>query len=261
MTALIKTLKYGWKSRRAWWFTATARTRERFARTTLGSFWLGFSNLISIAVLAMIYGVVFKVPDFNAYVVYLGIGLVIWNTMASSIQASTGLFKTNADNIKNTNIHPIFYTLEEWSFQLQTFGQSFGLVILALSPFQPSILFNLPVFGLLPLINLLIFIYWFPLLIALLGAPYEDFFQLIPIALQLLFLLSPILYKRETLGSLGWSADLNPLYRILDGIRHALIHGQLRVGEGLIILGLNMIGIFLTVESLEKRRSTLPFIV
>ena len=222
---------------------------------------LGFSNLISIAVLAAIYGVVFKVPDFSAYVVYLGIGLVIWNTMASSIQAATGLFKTNADNIKNTNINPIFYTLEEWSFQLQTFAQSFGLVILALSLYQPTLIFNLLVFGLLPVINLLIFIYWFPLLIGLLGAPYEDFFQLIPIALQLLFLLSPILYKHETLGSLAWSADLNPLFRILDNIRHSLIHGHLRISDSIIIFGLNIIGVLIAVDLLRKRRALLPFIV
>ena len=59
--------------RRAWWFTATARTRARFARTFFGSFWLGLSNLLSIAALALVYGTVFKVQDFNTYVVYLGI--------------------------------------------------------------------------------------------------------------------------------------------------------------------------------------------
>ena len=37
------------------------------------------SNLLSIAVLAVVYGTVFKVQDFSNYVVYLGIGLVVWN--------------------------------------------------------------------------------------------------------------------------------------------------------------------------------------
>ena len=53
------------------------RTRARFARTFLGSFWLGLSNLLSIAALALVYGAVFKVQDFSTYVVYLGIGLVV----------------------------------------------------------------------------------------------------------------------------------------------------------------------------------------
>ena len=73
------TFSDAWRMRQAWWFTATSRTRARFARTFLGSFWLGLSNLLSIAALALVYGTVFKVQDFSTYVVYLGIGLVVWN--------------------------------------------------------------------------------------------------------------------------------------------------------------------------------------
>jgi lipopolysaccharide transport system permease protein len=261
MITVAKSLKFGFDSRRAWWFTATARTRERFARTTLGSFWLGFSNLLSIAVLAVVYGAVFQVQDFNAYVVYLGTGLVVWNAIAASALSAPGLFKNNAKNLQNTNINPIFYSLEEWSFQLQTFLQSFVLVIAVLSFFQPSLLFHLFTVGLLPLINLLLFIYWFPLLLCLLGVRYEDFFQLVPILIQLTFLLSPILYKKEALGSLGWTADFNPFYRVLSNLRHALIQGNLKLDQAVGILFVNFIGILISVWLLDRQRSKLPFLV
>jgi lipopolysaccharide transport system permease protein len=261
MISVAESLQYGWESRKAWWFTATARTRERFARTALGSFWLGLSNLLSIAVLAAVYGAVFKVKDFNAYVVYLGTGLVIWTAIAASIQSAPNLLKANAGNIKNTNINPIFYTLEEWSFQLQTFLQSFALVILALSIFQPSLVIHLITSGLVPLLNLLLFIYWFPLLLCLLGARYEDFFQLVPIVLQLMFLLSPILYEKDALGSMAWTADFNPLYRILSSFRHSLIHGDLKLTQALAISAINLIGIYLSISMLESKRKDLPFLV
>jgi len=261
MRTAAKALRFAWTSRRAWWFTATARTRERFARTTLGSFWLGLSNLLSISALAMVYGVVFKAKDFNAYVVYLGTGLVVWNTIAAAVQSAPNLFRTNAANLKNTNIHPIFYSLEEWAFQAQTFFQSFGLVLLVLMLFQPSLPLHLFTASLIPLINLLIFMYWFPLLLCLLGAHYEDFFQLVPIVLQLMFLMSPILYQKEALGSLGWTADLNPLYLLLSNLRHSLIHGELRLGMALIILCCNVIGLFFSVWCLQNQRRHLPFIV
>ena len=73
----IQTFKYAWATRKVWWYTASARTRARFARTSLGGFWLGLSNLLSIAALSAVYGVVFKVQNFGVYVVYLGVGLVI----------------------------------------------------------------------------------------------------------------------------------------------------------------------------------------
>jgi lipopolysaccharide transport system permease protein len=261
MSNPVSAIQFGWKSRRAWWFTATARTRERFARTALGSFWLGLSNLLSIAVLAVVYGSVFKVKDFNTYAVYLGIGLVCWNAIAGAIQSAPGLLRANASNIKNTNLHPVFYSLEEWSFQTQTFFQSFGLVLLALMVFQPSLLAHLFTAGLLPLGNLLLFIYWFPLLVCLLGARYEDFFQLIPIVLQLMFLLSPILYQKEALGPVAWTADLNPLYRVLSSLRHALIRGELKLDQALIILLMNCLGLALAIWLLERQRRELPFLV
>lgn len=261
MKTVANALKIGWKTRRAWWFTATARTRERFARTALGSFWLGLSNLLSIAVLSFVYGTVFKVKDFNSYVVYLGIGLVAWNAIASAMQSAPNLFRTNAANIKNTNIHPIFYSLEEWSFQVQTFLQSFGLVVLALSFFQHNLVLHLLTAGLLPLINLLIFIYWFPLLLCLLGARYEDFFQLVPIVLQLMFLLTPILYRKETLGSLSWTADINPLYRVLSSLRHAVMQGDVKFEQVLPMLLINLLGVYISAWLLQRQSHKLPFIV
>jgi lipopolysaccharide transport system permease protein len=261
MNTAIRALRYGWSLRRAWWFTATARTRERFARTILGSFWLGLSNMLSIAVLAVVYGTVFKVQDFNAYVVYLGTGLVTWNTIAAAVQSAPNLLRTNAGNLKNTNIHPIFYSLEEWAFQAQTFFQSFGLIILILSLFKHTLLLHLLGAGLLPLVNLLLLIYWVPLLLCLLGAKYEDLFQLVPIVLQLMFLLSPILYKKEALGDLAWTANLNPFYRVLNHLRHALLEGEFEPKAVLQMLLINLVGVIVSTWLLERQRRELPFLV
>jgi len=261
MSTAANALRYAWSTRRAWWFTATSRTRDRFARTTLGSFWLGISNLLSVAVLAVVYGTVFKVEDFRSYVVYLGIGLVVWNSIAGAVQSAPSLFRVNAGSLKNTNIHPIFYSREEWSFQIQSFFQSCGLVLLVLTIFQPSIPANLLSTGIIPLINVLLFIYWVPLLLCLLGAHFEDLFQLIPIVLQLMFLLSPILYEKKALGELSWTADLNPLYLVMNSFRHALIHGNFEVSLSIRLLIVNILGIFASIKILEKQRKNLPFLV
>jgi lipopolysaccharide transport system permease protein len=261
MNVVIKALQYGWQSRRAWWFTASARTQERFARTALGSFWLGLSNLLSVAALSLVYGTVFKVPDFNSYVVYLGTGLVIWNCIAGALQSTPSLFRSNSGNIKNSNKHPIFYSLEEWSFQVQTFFQSFVLVVAVLTILQHDLFLNLLTVGLLPLVNLLLFIYWLPLLVCLLGAWYEDIFQLIPIVIQLMFLVSPILYKKDALGHMAWTADFNPLYWILSNLRNAVIQGNLRLDHALVLLVINFVGLYLSLWLLERQRSHLPFLV
>jgi lipopolysaccharide transport system permease protein len=258
---VLGTLRDGWALRRVWWFTATARTRARFARTLFGSFWLGLSNLLSIAVLALVYGTVFKVQDFSNYVVYLGVGLVVWNSIAAAIGTAPNLFEHNAAHVHNTNLNPIFYTLEEWAFQVQTFLQSFLLVLLALSFFQVSLIPHLLLVGWLPLANLLMFLYWAPLLVCLLGSRYRDLYQLVPIVLQLVFLLSPILYEKKNLGSLSWTADINPLYRFLSPLRHCLIQGSLQGWPDLVLLMVNLVGIWLAAWLLNRERRYLPFLI
>ncbi len=257
----MNNIKFAIKTRRVWWYTATSRTRARFARTTLGSFWLGFSNLLSIGTLGVVYGTVFKVNNFRSYFIYLGIGLVVWNAISSSIANSPQLFSHNSSNIKNMNLPPLFYTLEEWAFQLQTFFQTFLLVFFVLFLVENSLLLNLITTSWLPILNLILFIYWLPLIICLLSVRFNDFAQLVPIILQLIFLTSPILYRKESLGDLGWITNLNFIYKILDTLRISIINGDLNYYESLLILGINLFGCFFSLWLLNKESNKLPFLV
>ena len=258
---LLDNFKFAIKTRKAWWYTATSRSRARFARTTLGSFWLGLSNLLSIGTLGIVYGKVFSVDDFSSYFIYLGFGLVIWNTISSSISNSPNLFLHNSSNIKNMNLKPIFYTLEEWAFQLQTFLQSFSLVFVVFLFFKFALISNLLIYSWLPLLNLFIFIYWFPVIVCLISVRFTDIAQLVPIALQLVFLISPILYRKESLGSLEWITNINFLYQILDPLRISIIHGTINYQDSISILVFNFIGLFFTIRLLNLESKKLPFLI
>tara|TARA_B100000945_G_scaffold19734_1_gene14275 strand:+ start:140 stop:919 length:780 start_codon:yes stop_codon:yes gene_type:complete len=258
---IIDDLKFAINNRQVWWYTATSRTRARFARTTLGSFWLGFSNLLSISTLGFVYGTVFKVKDFSSYFVYLGVGLVIWNTISSAICTAPNLFSNNSSNIKNMNLRPLFYTLEEWAFQIQTFFQSFLLVFIVLLFFKPTLFINTFTASWIPIINFILFIYWFPLLLCLISIRYTDFAQLVPIVMQIVFLTSPILYRKESLGNISWIAELNIFYRILDPLRESINNGFVDYRESLLILIVNFIGIYFSLRFFKRSIRKLPFLV
>ena len=258
---IIDDFKFAINNRRVWWYTATSRTRARFARTTLGSFWLGLSNLLSISTLGFVYGTVFKVNDFRAYFVYLGIGLVIWNTISSAICMAPNLFSNNSSNVQNMNLRPLFYTLEEWSFQIQTFFQSFVLVFAVLLFFKPILLVNIFTASWIPMINFILFIYWFPLILCLISVRYTDLAQLVPIIMQIVFLISPILYTKESLGNIKWITDLNIFYRILDPLRVSINSGLVDYKESLLVLIINFLGIYISLKFLKGTSRKLPFLV
>ena len=256
---VLKTLRSAWKTRKVWFYTATSRTKARFARTALGGFWLGLSNLLSIASLSAVYGAVFKVENFAFYVVYLGVGLVCWNAIASSFLSAPNLFEANATQLLNTNTDHVFYTFEEWAFQVQTFLQSFLLVLLGLSLYQGNLFLNMFTIGLLPLFNLIVFMYWFPVFISIAGIRYKDFYQLIPVVVQLLFLLSPFLYEKKTLGSLTWTADYNPLYQVVNSLRETLITGSLDLKKFSILFFINIIGLLYSIKILNRSKKYFHF--
>ena len=116
-------------------------------------------------------------------------------------------------------------------------------------------------YSFLPLINLFVFIYWFPVIICLISVRFTDIAQLVPIALQLVFLTSPILYRKESLGSLGWITNLNFIYQILDPVRESIINGFTNYQHSILLLGFNFVGLLLTIKLLNFESKRLPFLL
>ena len=156
------------------------------------------------------------------------------------------IFSTNSNSLKNSTIKPIFFVCQEWAFQVQSFFRHSSWCLLFFLIFSPGIVLNLFVAP-LHFFNLFVFIFWLQLLISLLGTKFTDLFQLLPIITNLLFLLSPILYAKKSLGSFGFIADFNPIYQVLRLLRNSIIYGQPYLKLGFIVLIGNLIMLFLSI--------------
>ena len=251
-------LGYFLKTRRTWWFTAIAKTKARYARTVLGSFWLGISTLMTVLCLGFVYGKVFNVPNFLEYFIYLGFGLVIWTPICEAINQAPLIFSTNSNSLKNSTIKPIFFVCQEWAFQVQSFLQAFIMVFIVFLIFSPGIAINL-LAAPLHFINLALFIFWIQLLISLLGTKYTDLFQLLPIVTNLLFLLSPILYSKKNLGSYSFIADFNPIYQVLRLLRNSIIYCQPYLKLGLVVFLGNLLMLLLSIYVYTKMEKKVIF--
>ncbi|ABM76893.1 Hypothetical protein P9303_01381 [Prochlorococcus marinus str. MIT 9303] len=247
------------RTARAWWYSAWLRTLARFSRTYLGSFWLGLSNLLSVALLGAVYGAVFNIANPWDYVVYLGLGYTIWGFISLTVISASTLFSTRRDQLINNSLPAIFYCLEEWAFQVQTFAQSLVIVMIPILFIKPMLWLHALTSIWLPLINVLLFCFWITALMAVLGSRFKDVAQLMPILMQLTFLLSPILYKKEGLGSMAFVADLNPFYRILAPLRTALIDGDVYFRAEFATLFVNIILILIACYWLKRVRYNMPF--
>lgn len=257
---LFQEFLYPLRTSRTWWYAASLRSRARFKRTLLGDAWLGASNLLSIAVLAYVYTALLNIKDPRSYIVYVGIGLTVWQFIATMIGSAGTLLGSKKQRLLNTAERPIYYFLQEWAFQVQAFSQSWVLVLLALSLLAgPMLLLQGLTVALLPIGNLLLFCLSAQIAFALLGVRFQDFYQIIPLILQLSFLSTPILFTKIHLGGKQWIAQFNPLYRVLQPVRHAVIEGQVHWGGQMLLLLLNLLLLSLLMRWLEQNRQNILF--
>ena len=170
------------------------------------------------------------------------------------------MFEVHRNSINNINLPPFFYVLEEWAFQLQTIFQSVLIVFAGLTFFEPRLFLNLFTASLPSLLNFIVFLLWLPLLVCLAGARFKDLYQLVPIILQLVFLLSPILYLKKNLGELQWLAKFNPLYQSIGHLRDSIIYGQAELSTFLTFLTVNVIGLYVSLVLLRRESRILPFL-
>ena len=102
---------------------------------------------------------------------------------------------------------------------------------------------------------------WLPSIICILGAKLQDLYQLVPIIVQLSFLVTPILYFKKELGKLQVLSIINPIYQIISPLREVLLNGELFFKRDIIVFLLNILGLLFSFYFLRKSRSNINFLV
>ena len=102
--------------------------------------------------------------------------------------------------------------------------------------------------------------YWVPLLICIAGSKYRDLYQLIPAAVQLLFLITPVLYKKQSLGGFEWIAQINPVFIAINPLRESIIGSDASfiTWPMACVMIINVIGCIYSTIMLDKTRYYLP---
>jgi lipopolysaccharide transport system permease protein len=241
--SLLPALSYG-----AW-----LRIRMQFARTLLGSSWIGLSALLTMSVLGTIYGTLTGVEDWSSYWVYVALGIVSWNTLATALMSSCTVLERSRERLLNQPMPIGVVVLEEWLTTSLTLLIALTAVLLAMGLLEPQLWGHLLVGGWLGLLNLMLGCLWLTLLIAPIAVSIADLQQLMPVLLQIGFLSSPILFYRQSLGSMSWITNLNPLYAWVRLARDPFL-GQPHWGiQTLVIVGQIIFAVLLLVR-LDKKR-------
>lgn len=238
-------------------YFAWGDTRARYRRSILGPFWMVLSSAVSVAGLGFLWSLIFK-EEPEKLVPSLTIGLVVWQFLSSCILESPSTFYRNAHFIRNIKTPYFVFVLHMLNRQLINFGHNFIVIILVLFIFPTTMSINqlLIIPGLLlVLLNLS----WVILLIAMIGARFRDFEQIIGALMPLFFFMSPVIFRPSHLSMAQEILWLNPFSYMIALIRDPIIGQVPQFFVYLTALIVFFVGSIFTLYQFGKHKKNIPF--
>jgi lipopolysaccharide transport system permease protein len=158
----------------------------------------------------------------EGYLPPIGIGFVIWGLISGAINDSCGAYINNANFIRQSDAGLWVYIFQVMWRQLIMLAHNFVIVVALTAAFgiahPENLLFFLPGLALLVL-NLT----WIAQVAASASARYRDVPQLVGSVTQVLFYITPVMWKPDMLGRHRWIIEYNPFAAFVDLARSPLL--------------------------------------
>ncbi|MEX2206623.1 MAG: ABC transporter permease [Myxococcota bacterium] len=197
---------------------------QRYRRSVLGPFWLTVSMAVMVVALGVVYAQIFKIAV-RDFVPFLCVGLIVWGYISALLTEAGALFTGSESYIKQIRLPYSLYVCRfVWSKAIilaHNFVIYFGIV----SYFQiwpGSVgLCAIPGFLIVTLNGALTSSY-----LGIVSARFRDIPQIVASVVQIVFFVTPIMWKPELLGARSHLMAWNPFHHLIEIVRAPLL-GQM----------------------------------
>lgn len=208
-----------------WLHLGTQDIKNRYKRSLVGPLWLAISLALLVIGLSFLLGRLFE-QDQGRYLVYLTLGIMVWNLISSSITDGGYAFLGAESYIRQIPLPRQVYVLRSTLVSLIVF--CFGLpVFAAAAVYYHEVVDPAVGWALLGFAILVLACTAHASIMAYLSVPFRDLPPASASALQMLYFFTPILYPVELLRERGLDIvlHLNPFYYLLEVVRHPVLDG------------------------------------
>lgn len=245
------------RSGNLWLLLGWVEIRQRYARSKIGPFWLTISMAILVTALGLVYGTLFK-AQLSEYLPLLAIGFVFWAFISTTINDGCNAYISASPYLKQVPLPRGLFVFQTLWRNMIVLAHNFVIVILVLLIFQIDFIHQLHFFVLgfvLVVWNLM----WAVTLLALLCARFRDLPQIVASFIQVIFYITPILFKRDMLQKYPLLIDLNPFAHLIEVVRGPLLGTAVPMLSWMVCLGLAVLGTLLSIFMHGKYRARIPY--
>ncbi len=207
-----------WRLARA---LAALDIRNRYRGSVLGPFWMTLSTAVMVAGIGVLYSALFRLP-LREYLPYLAVSLLVWNTISQIVIDACGSFISSEAIIRQM---PLPFTIHALRYVLRNAiiaAHSLPLIVVVflicgVTPGPGAVL------ALAGLALLVLNAFAIGLFLGMICARFRDIQQIVTNVMQLLFFVSPVLWKPELLRENQVWLPLNPVYSLMETVRGPLV--------------------------------------
>ncbi len=254
----INDIKDGLRSRELWLALGMQDIRQRYRRSMLGPFWLTISMAVMIGAMGPLYGALFKY-DPASFIPHLALGLILWGFMAGQIADFGEAFSNSVNYLRQMKLPlSMFVFRVMWRHTIILAHNMIVYVIVwAVLPVHlNSSLLLLPVAFVVVLLNL----FWMGIFVSIFCTRYRDMHPVIGNLVQVLFFVTPIIWKIEQLSPARQHLiHLNPFFYLLELMREPLLGRDPALVVWAGAVGMAVVGLAVALFMLGKLRHRVTY--
>jgi lipopolysaccharide transport system permease protein len=219
-------LRFGelWEHRELVYFLTKRELQVRYKQSFFGVSWALFQPLALAFVLALFFGKAFNIPTEGIpFAVFAVIAMVPWLFTATAIAETAGSLVSDANLMSKVYFPRLALPLSKALSLMVDLAIGMPVMVVVALAFGVSIestAYLVPAFLLLAVVTA----FGIGTLFAAANVKYRDVTVLVPMVVQIMFFITPILYP-ATLIPESWINvwALNPLVSVVEGVRWALV--------------------------------------
>jgi lipopolysaccharide transport system permease protein len=193
----------------------------RYRRSLLGPFWFTANTAITIVALGIVYSQILKMP-IRELMPYVCVGLLVWGFISAILNGSGEVFSGAESYIKQVRLPYLLHVFRFiWSKTI-VFAHDLPIFVVLIVYFGiwpgAVALLAIPGFLLLLLNGALVAV-----TLGMASARFRDVPRITTSLAQIVFLITPILWTPDLLGSQIYLAYGNPFFHLIEIVRRPLL--------------------------------------
>jgi lipopolysaccharide transport system permease protein len=229
----------------------------RYRRSLLGPFWFTANTAIMSVALGVVYSQVLKLPV-GDLMPYVCIGLLIWNFISAMLLGAGEIFSGAESYIKQVRLPYLLYVFRFACGKTIIFAHDFPVFIVLIAYFGrwpgAVALWAVPGFLLLLLNATLMSV-----TLGLASARFRDIPRIVASLAQIIFLVTPILWTPEMLGTHINIAYCNPFFHLIEIVRAPLLGSRPSMLTAEVTVLITLLNLILTVALFSRYRSRIAY--